>query len=98
MPEMTETSARDLATREPWTVGNRLIGLDLQRIRVWVGGQRVHHGATGICLAGAAAAKLAARRRRSAARSLAWLLAGGALVAHDWKDRSVWFQRGPQTD
>jgi hypothetical protein len=23
---------------------------------------------------------------------------GVALMAHDWKDRSVWFARGPQED
>lgn len=96
MPEMTETSSENLVGRGPWTVGNRLVGLDPQRVRLWVGGQRLHHGATGICLAGAAAAKLAARRR-AASYSLVWLLAGGALAAHDWKDRSVWFQRGPQS-
>jgi hypothetical protein len=77
----------------PWTVGNRLLGVDPQRVRVWVGGQRLHHGATGIALIGAAAARLAADRRATS-RWLAWALAGGALVAHDWKDRSVWFRRG----
>ena len=25
---------------------------------------------------------------------VALALAGGALMAHDWKDRSMWFQRG----
>jgi hypothetical protein len=56
----------------PWTHGNRLIGLDPERRRVWIGGQRVHHGLTGLMLAAL----------------------GAALVAHDWKDRPVWFQRG----
>jgi hypothetical protein len=60
--------------RSPWTHGNRLIGLDLNRRRVWICGQRIHHGATGILLAGI----------------------GAALVAHDWKDRPMWFARGPQ--
>ena len=41
---------------------------------MWVLGQRVHHGTTGIVLAAV----------------------GAALVAHDWKDRPVWFQRGAQ--
>jgi hypothetical protein len=58
----------------PWTHGNRLIGYDPLRRRVWVCGQRVHHGATGIFLAAL----------------------GAALVAHDWKDRPVWFARGAQ--
>jgi hypothetical protein len=43
---------------------------------MWIGGQRMHHGATGIAL----------------------FAAGIALVAHDWKDRSVWFRFGPQSD
>lgn len=42
--------------------------------RVWIGGQRLHHGLTGVILAAL----------------------GGVLIAHDWKDRRVWFQRGPQ--
>jgi len=78
----------------PWTVGNRIVGFDPQRVRVWVAGQRLHHGATGVCLAGAAAARLISRRQ--SARPVAWLVAGGAMVAHDWKDRSVWFAPGTQ--
>ena len=56
--------------RRPWTHGNRLVGVDLTRRRVWVCGQRVHHGATGIILAAF----------------------GAVLVAHDWKDRPLWFR------
>ena len=59
----------------PWTHGNQLIGFDPVRRRLWLGGQRVHHGATGLLLAAV----------------------GVALVAHDWKDRPIWFQRGEQT-
>jgi hypothetical protein len=54
--------------------GRGLVRLDLARRRVWICGQRVHHGATGILLAAF----------------------GAALVAHDWKDRPVWFARGSQ--
>jgi hypothetical protein len=61
-------------TRRPWTHGNRMIGYDPVRRRLWIGGQRVHHGATGILLAAV----------------------GAALVAHDWRDRPVWFARGAQ--
>lgn len=61
-------------TRRPWTHGNRLIGFDPVNRRLWVAGQRVHHGATGLLLAAV----------------------GAALVAHDWKDRPVWFARGAQ--
>ena len=56
----------------PWTYGNRLVGLDLARRRLWIFGQRVHHGPAGVALA----------------------VAGTLLVAHDWKDRPIWFQRG----
>lgn len=79
----------------PWTRGNRLLGYDPERRRVWVAGQRLHHGTTGIALAGTALARLI-RGRASAGRSIAAILAGGALVAHDWKDRSIWFKRGSQ--
>lgn len=47
---------------------------DRVRRRLWIYGQRCHHGATGTFLAAL----------------------GIALVAHDWKDRKVWFQRGWQ--
>ena len=80
-----------------WTRGNRIVGYDLELRRLWIGGQRLHHGATGIALAGTALAQLAVRRS-PASRTLAWFLAGGVLVAHDWKDRSVWFRRGQQSD
>ena len=83
--------------KNPWTAGNRILGWDRELRRLWVGGQRLHHGATGIALAGTALARLATRRARISS-ALAWTLAGGALVAHDWKDRTVWFRRGPQPD
>jgi len=58
----------------PFTHPNQLIRYDADKRRLWVLGQRVHHGTTGIALAAL----------------------GAALVAHDWKDRPVWFQRGAQ--
>jgi hypothetical protein len=27
-----------------------------------------------------------------------WTLLGGALIAHDWHDRSLWFERGPGSE
>jgi hypothetical protein len=57
----------------PWTHGNRLIGYDPYRRRLWLLGQRVHHGLAGALLAAT----------------------GTLLMAHDWKDRPIWFQRGP---
>jgi hypothetical protein len=38
-------------TGRPWTHGNRLIGFDPVQRRVWICGQRVHHGLTGLALA-----------------------------------------------
>jgi hypothetical protein len=35
----------------PWTHGSWLLGLDLPQRRVWICGQRVHHGLTGVILA-----------------------------------------------
>jgi hypothetical protein len=81
----------------PWKVGNRVLGIDPELRRVWVGGQRLHHGLTGIAVASAGLAKLATGRTETT-RAIAWALVGGALMAHDWKDRSVWFQRGSQSD
>ena len=83
-------------TTQVWTRGNRIVGYDPELRRIWIGGQRLHHGVTGIVLAGAGLARLATRR--SANSALAWTLAGGAMIAHDWKDRSVWFRRGDQAD
>ena len=92
---------RDLDTAaisvNPWTIGNRILGLDPQLRRMWVGGQRLHHGLTGIAVVGAGVAQLLTRRSE-ANRAIAWTLAGCVLMAHDWKDRSVWFRRGPQAD
>jgi hypothetical protein len=82
---------------KPWTLGNRILGVDPGRRRLWVGGQRLHHGLTGIAVATAGLAQLATRRTE-ASRAIAWALAGAVLMAHDWKDRAVWFRRGPQSD
>jgi hypothetical protein len=37
----------------PWKVGNRVLGIDPELRRVWVGGQRLHHGLTGFAVASA---------------------------------------------
>ena len=79
----------------PWTHGNRLVGYDPALHRLWVGGQRLHHGATGIAVLGATLAGIVAGRTRPG-RGVAWTLAGTAMVAHDWKDRAVWFKPGSQ--
>ena len=59
--------------------------------RLWIRGQRCHHGATGALLAGAGAVGLLTLR---APVLSAMIAAGGVLMAHDWHDRGVWFARG----
>jgi hypothetical protein len=78
-------------------IGRSLVDYDPALRRVWIGGQRLHHGATGAAVAAAGVMGLAARRL--AARSaLPAALIGTALMAHDWHDRSLWFARGGQRD
>ena len=62
--------------------------------RLWIRGQRCHHGATGALLAGAGMLALLTLR---APLLTGLVAAGGALMAHDWHDRTVWFSRGWQT-
>jgi hypothetical protein len=60
----------DLQIRSP-------IHYDRVRRRLWIYGQRCHHGTAGTLLTLLGAV-------------------GVALMAHDWKDRSLWFARGWQ--
>lgn len=62
--------------------------------RLWVYGQRCHHGATGAVLCATAAVGLAVRVRAPALAAA--LVSGSALMLHDWHDRTVWFRRGWQ--
>jgi hypothetical protein len=72
---------------------SKTLHLDRDSRRLWIRGQRCHHGATGALLAGAGMLGVMSVR----ARPLAGLVAaGGLLMVHDWKDRSVWFARGWQ--
>ena len=66
---------------------------DSARRRLWIRGQRCHHGASGALLATAGVLGLMGLRVRPLAGLVA---AGGLMMAHDWKDRSVWFARGSQ--
>lgn len=78
---------------------SRLLEYDASKRRVWIVGQRCHHGATGSVVVSSAFAVLIAGRVRTASfrrPPLAMALAGSALMAHDWKDRSSWFERGRQ--
>ena len=71
-----------------------LIHYDGVRRRVWIRGQRCHHGATGAVLAGAGVIGLVALRSPLLTGIVA---VGGVLMAHDWHDRAFWFARGWQT-
>jgi hypothetical protein len=72
-----------------------VIKYDGVRRRLWILGQRCHHGATGVLVAGAALTALAARTV-SPAGSLAFAATGSVLMLHDWNDRSIWFVPGHQ--
>lgn len=72
-----------------------LLTYDGARRRVWIAGQRCHHGATGAVMTAAGTLGLAVGRS-SPVRALLAVTTGSLLMAHDWKDRSIWFQRGWQ--
>jgi hypothetical protein len=61
--------------------------------RLWIRGQRCHHGATGALLTGAGLLALVALRTPLLVGPVA---AGGVLMVHDWHDRAAWFARGWQ--
>ena len=67
---------------------------DALRHRLWIFGQRCHHGAAGTIAAACACAGLIAEPAHAARPAVLALAAGGALMLHDWKDRSIWFERG----
>jgi hypothetical protein len=71
----------------------RAIEYDAARRRLWLFGQRCHHGATGAVLTAAAVSGLAAARI-SPQLTVALAATGSLLMAHDWKDRTMWFKRG----
>ena len=72
----------------------KLIEYDAVHRRLWVLGQRCHHGATGALLTATAFGAFATARLRLLKLG-ALAATGGLLMVHDWKDREVWFQRGP---
>jgi hypothetical protein len=63
--------------------------------RLWIAGQRCHHGATGAVLTGVAAVGLVALRM-GAVPCVALAATGSMLMVHDWHDRALWFARGAQ--
>ena len=75
----------------------KVVEYDSLRRRLWILGQRCHHGAGGSVLAAAACLAFISDPAAIVRPRLAFALgaAGGALLmAHDWKDRAVWFERG----
>jgi len=78
----------------------KFVEYDALRRRVWILGQRCHHGATGSLVAAAACLALMSdppsvtKLHLWPGSLLALAAAGGALMAHDWKDRAIWFERG----
>jgi hypothetical protein len=80
----------------------RLVEYDAIRRRLWILGQRCHHGATGSLVAAFACAGIVADGAGPGLigethRKVMLALTGGVLMAHDWKDRSIWFERGRGT-
>jgi hypothetical protein len=81
----------------------RLVEYDALRRRLWIRGQRCHHGATGALVAmgaclGLVADQPAALGPSPGARAMIAIgVAGGVLMFHDRKDRSFWFERGRGT-
>lgn len=75
--------------------GAGLVDYDAERKRIWVGGQRLHHGLTGALLAGVGFMGLLAHQITPRG-SLEWAIFGSVLMAHDWHDRSHWFEVGHQ--
>jgi hypothetical protein len=76
---------------------HHLVDYDPALRRLWIGGQRLHHGATGAAFAALGIAGFAARRL-PVRDCVPVTLLGTLLMAHDWKDRGSWFRRGPQFD
>jgi hypothetical protein len=74
----------------------RLVHYDAVRRRLWIAGQRCHHGAFGVLCAGSALTA-AITGTLAPAAGVALAAGGGALMLHDWADRSLWFQAGWQS-
>jgi hypothetical protein len=73
----------------------RVVEYDAISRRLWILGQRCHHGGAGALVACIACARLASTPSEGIS-GLLLALTGGALMAHDWRDRSLWFRPGHQ--
>jgi hypothetical protein len=82
---------------------HNLVEYDALKRRLWIFGQRCHHGATGSVVAAIACVGImfesapAPSPLQGGRSKLALALTGGALMAHDWKDHAIWFERGRGT-
>jgi hypothetical protein len=80
------------------TKNARIVEYDSISRRLWILGQRCHHGAGGSLLAAVACVAVVTEpvvsRPRPVPTLVALVAAGGAMMAHDWKDHSIWFERG----
>ena len=90
-------SATTHGTTRVRRLGAGLLTYDADRKRVWIAGQRLHHGLTGALVAGAGMAGLVARRLTPRG-GLEIALLGSLLMAHDWQDRGRWFELGAQSE
>ena len=93
--EMSASTHQDEATVH--RIARGLVEYDSVRRRVWVCGQRLHHGLTGALVTACGVAGLAAHRM-SPKGGVEWALLGSMLMAHDWHDRRQWFEPGHQSD
>ena len=71
----------------------RLVEYDAMKRRLWILGQRCHHGATGSLVAAVACLGIASHRHVNVPLTTL-VAAGGLLMVHDWKDRAIWFEPG----
>lgn len=73
---------------------SKIVHYDCLRRRLWIRGQRCHHGAAGALVATVALVAEPLLQQEARTLPLLAVAAGGALMVHDWKDKSIWFQRG----
>ena len=74
---------------------HRLVEYDAMSRRLWILGQRCHHGAAGVLVAGLACLGLVVDAATAArTTSVLALATGGFLMIHDRKDLPFWFERG----
>ena len=84
------------------SVARKLVEYDALSRRVWILGQRLHHGATGSLVAAAACLALMTNPSSITKPQQLWpgslsalaAASGALMMAHDWKDRAIWFERG----